>query len=126
GRRWWRIWRWRSRDLIGVDRTRRAGCGRRRKAVVAEPRRAFVGLMHPAGTERAPRRPLTWEGALIPVGVDLRQDGAPEGKEFPGAGAPRAPQFCFGPLYCVSRSEAGDKFGDDGAEGALQQALFFS
>src|SRR5208337_4469563 len=85
GRRWWRIWRWRSRDLIGVDRTRRAGCGRRRKAVVAEPRRAFVGLMHPAGTERAPRRPLTWEGALIPVGVDLRQDGAPEGK-VPGSG----------------------------------------
>jgi hypothetical protein len=78
--------------------------------------------MRPAGTERAPRRPLTWEGALIPVGVDLRQDGAPEGKEFPGAGAPRAPQFRFGPLDCVGGSEARDKFGDGGAEGAIQQA----
>ena len=100
--------------------------GRRREAVVAEPRLAFVGLTPPAGTQRAPRRPLTPDGALIPVGVDLRKDGAPEGIEFPGAGAPRAPQFRFGPLDCVGGSEAGDKFGDGGAEGALQQALFLS
>ena len=78
--------------------------------------------MPPAGTERAPRRPITADGALIPVGVDLRQDGAPEGVEFPGAGAPCAPQFRFGPLDCVGGSEAGDKLGDRGAEGALQQA----
>ena len=125
-RRPWRIRRWRFKGLTGDDRTRCAGCGRRREAVVAEPRWAFVGLMPPAGTERAPPRPLTPDGALIPAGVDLRQDGAPEGIEFPGAGAPCAPQFRFGPLDCVGGSEARDKFGDRGAEGALQQARFLS
>jgi len=100
------------------------------RVAVAEPRwasaGAFVGLTPPAGTERAPRRPLTPDGALISAGVDVRQDGAPEGIEFPGAGAPRAPQFRFGPLDCVGGSEARDKFGDGGAEGALQQARFLS
>ena len=81
-RRPWRIRRWRFKGLTGDDRTRCAGCWRRREAVVAEPRLAFVGLTPPAGTERAPRRPLTPDGALIPAGVDLRQDGAPEGIEF--------------------------------------------
>ena len=51
-RRQWRICRRRFKGLTGDDRTRCAGCGRRRKAVVAEPRRTFVGLMHPAGMER--------------------------------------------------------------------------
>jgi hypothetical protein len=122
----WRIRRWRFKGLTDDERTRCAGCGRRQKAVVAEPRRAFVGLTPEAGTERAPRRPLAHDGALIPAGVDLRQDGAPEGVEFPGAGAPCAPQFRFGALNCVSGSEAGEEFGDRGAEGALQQALFLS
>jgi hypothetical protein len=125
-RRPWRIWRWRFKGLSGDDRTRGGGCRRRQEAVVAEPRWAFVGLTPRAGTERAPRRPLTPEGALIPVGVDLRQDGTPEGVEFPGAGEPCAPQFRLGPLNCVSGSEAGDEFGDRGAEGALQQARFLS
>ena len=106
-RRPWRIRRWRFKGLTGDDRTRCAGCGRRREAVVAEPRWAFVGLTPRAGTERAPPRPLTPEGALIPVGVDLRQDGAPEGIEFPGAGAPCAPQFRFGPLDCARRLRSG-------------------
>ena len=122
----WRIRRWRFKGLSGDDRTRCAACWRRRKAVVAEPRLAFVGLTPPAGTERAPRRPLTPDGAFIPVGVDVRQDGAPEGIEFPGAGASCAPQFSFDSLDCVVGSEAGDEFGDGGAEGALQQALFLS
>ncbi len=125
-RRPWRIRRWRFKGLTGDDRTRCAACWRRREAVVAEPRWAFVGLAPPAGTHRAPRRPITADGALIPAGVDLRQDGAPEGIEFPGAGAPCAPQFRFGPLDCLGGSEARDKFGDRGAEGALQQALFLS
>jgi hypothetical protein len=93
---------------------------------LSEARWAFVGLTPRAGTERAPRRPLAPDGALIPVGVDLRQDGAPDGVEFPGAGAPRAPQFHFDPFDCAGGSEAGDEFGDCGAEGALQQALFIS
>jgi hypothetical protein len=114
----WRIWRRLFRGLTGDDRTRCAGCGCRRKAVVAP--RAFVGLMPQAGTERAPRQPLTPDGALIPVGVEPGQYGAPEGIEFPGAGAPRAAQFRFGPLDCAGGSEASDKFGDGGAEGALQ------
>src|SRR5271165_4108088 len=118
-RRPWRIWRWRFKGLTGDDQTRCAGCGRRRKAVVGQPRRAFVGLTPPAGTERAPRRPVTPDGALIPAGVDLRQDGAPEGIEFPGAGAPSVPQFRFGALDGLVGSELGDKFGDRAAEGAL-------
>jgi hypothetical protein len=69
-RRMWRICRWRFKGLTGDDRTRCAGCGRRQDAVVAEPRWAFVGLIHPSGSERAPPRPLTPEGGLIPVGVD--------------------------------------------------------
>jgi hypothetical protein len=56
----------------------------------------------------------------------LRKNDAPEGIEFAGAGAPRAPQFRFGPLDSVSGSEAGDEFGDRGTEGALQQARFLS
>ena len=80
----------------------------------------------PGAGAGAPHRPLTADGALIPIGVDLRKDGAPEGVEFPGAGAPCAPQFRFGPLDCVGSSEAGDKFGDRGAERALQQARFLS
>jgi len=118
--------RWRFKGLSGDDRTRCAACWRRREAVGAEPRLAFVGLAPPAGTHRAPRRPITADGALIPARVDLRKDGAPEGVEFPGAGAPRAPQFRFGPLDSVGGSEARDKFGDGGAEGALQQARFLS
>src|SRR5271166_2885424 len=122
----WRIRRWRFKGLTGDDRTRCAACWRPRDVVVAEPRLAFVGLAAPAGTERAPPRPLTPDGAFIPAWVDLRQDGAPEGIEFLGAGAPCAPQFRFGPLDCVGGSEARDEFGDCGAEGALQQALFLS
>src|SRR5271165_4900239 len=87
-RRPWRIRRWRFKGLTGDDQTRCAGCGRRRDAVVARPRWAFVGLTPPAGTERAPPSPPTPDGAFIPAGVDVRQDGAPEGIEFPGAGAP--------------------------------------
>ena len=94
--------------------------------VVAEQRWALVGLTPPAGTERAPRRALTADGALIPVGVDLRQDGAPEGIEFAGAGAPCAPQLRFDPFDRAGGSQAGDKFGDRATEGALQQALFLS
>src|SRR5208283_4137171 len=102
------------------------------KAAGNGPASALTGLgscrpMHfspPAGTERAPRRPLTPDGALIPVGVDPGQDGAPEGIEFPGAGAPCAPQFRFDPFDCVGGAEAGDEFGDRAAEGALQQAFF--
>ncbi len=116
----WRICRRRFKGLTGDDRTRRAGCGRRRKSIVAQPRLAFVGLMHRAATHRAPRRPITADEALIPAGVDLRKDCAPEGIEFAGAGAPRAPQFRFGPLDCVGGSEARDKLGNRGAEGALQ------
>ena len=96
---------------------RGAGCGRGRKAVVAEPRWAFVGLTPSAGSERAPRRPLIPDGALIPVGVDVRQDGAPERIEFPGAGAPCAPQFRFGPLDGAGGSEAGAEFGDRRSRG---------
>ena len=51
-RRPWRIRRWRFKGLTGDDRTRCAGCGRRREAVVAEPRWAFVGLTPPAGTRK--------------------------------------------------------------------------
>jgi len=83
-----------------------------------------VGLSPPAGTERAPRRLLTPDGAFIPAGVEVRQDGAPEGIKFPGAGAPCAPQFRFDPFDCVGGAEAGDEFGDRAAEGALQQAFF--
>jgi hypothetical protein len=122
----WRIWRRRFKDMTGDDRTRYAACWRRREAVVAEPRLAFVGLMPPAGTVSALHRPLTPDGSLIPVGVGVRQDGTPEGIELAGAGAPRAAQFRLGPLDCAGGSEAGDKFGDGGAEGALQQALFLS
>ena len=77
-------------------------------------------------TSLTSRQSLTPDGALFPAGVDLCEDGAPEGIEFPGAGAPRAPQFRFGPLDCVSGSEASDEFGDRGTEGALQQARFLS
>lgn len=75
----WRIRRGHFKGLTGDDRTGCAACWRRRKVVVAEPRRTFVGLTPLAGSERAPRRPITPEGTLIPAGVDLRQDGAPEG-----------------------------------------------
>ena len=81
-RRSWRIRRWRFKGLTGDDRTHRAGGGRRRKAVVAKPRLDLVGLAPPAWPHTAPPRPLTPEGALIPVGVDLCRDGAPEGIEF--------------------------------------------
>ncbi len=63
-RRPWRIRRWRFKGLTGGDRTRCAACWRRREAVVAEPRLAFVGLKPPAGNHRAPRRPITADGAL--------------------------------------------------------------
>jgi hypothetical protein len=39
-----------------------------------------------AGSERARPGPLTPEGALIPVEVDLRQDGAPERRRASGSG----------------------------------------
>jgi hypothetical protein len=106
-RRPWRIRRWRFKGLTGDDRTRCAACRRRREAVVAEARWAFVGLTPRAGTVRAPRRPLIPDRALIPIGVDVRQDGAPDGVEFPGAGAPCAPQFRFGPLNWRRRLRSG-------------------
>jgi hypothetical protein len=114
-----------SREVTGVDQTRCAGCGRRRDAAVAGPRSVFVGLM-PAWTERTLTRALTPDGAFIPAGVDLRQDGAPEGIEFPGAGAPCAPQFCFDALDGLVGSDVGEKFGDRAAEGAFQQAFLLS
>ena len=60
----WRIRRWRFKGLTGGDRTGCAACWRRRGAVVAEPRLDFVGLAPPAGNHRAPRRPITADGAL--------------------------------------------------------------
>lgn len=115
-----------SGEAPGDDRTRCACCGRRREAVVARPRWALVGLAPPAGTHGAPRRPIIADGALIPAGVDLHEDGAPEHIEFSGAGAPCAPQFRFDALDGLVGSDVGDKFGDRAAAGALQQAFFLS
>jgi hypothetical protein len=118
-----RIWRWRFKLLTGDDRTRCAGCGRRRKAVVAQPLAGLRGIDARGGGAWASRRPLTSDRDLIPAGVDLRQDGAREG--VAGAGAPRAPQFRLGLLDCDGGLKARHKFGDGGPEGALQQTRPF-
>jgi hypothetical protein len=76
--------------------------------VVAQPRGAFVGLTRAEGSARAPRRPLT-PGNLIPAGVNLPQDGAREGVEFAGAGAPRAAQFRAAIHWLRARQRFGAK-----------------